>query len=216
MKADLHCHSQYSYDSIAKIEEIIKEAETKGLDAVAITDHDNARAWKEIKKTDFPIILGEEIKTNKGDVLGLFLKQEINGRQKNPRWVMEEIKKQEGIVIIPHPFHFLEGFQDNLENYLDLIDGLEVLNGRLPFSFFDKKAYNFAQKHNLAMIGGTDAHCSKAIGDVYTESEAKTLEELKQTIKDKKTKARGKKSNIIYALCPFLAKIKRLLLEKRN
>jgi len=50
MKADLHCHSQYSYDSIAKIEEIIKEAETKGLDAVAITDHDNARAWKEIKK----------------------------------------------------------------------------------------------------------------------------------------------------------------------
>jgi len=46
MKADLHCHSQYSYDSIAKIEEIIKEAETKGLDAVAITDHDNARAWK--------------------------------------------------------------------------------------------------------------------------------------------------------------------------
>jgi len=99
MKADLHCHSQYSYDSIAKIEEIIKEAETKGLDAVAVTDHDNARAWKEIKKTDFPIILGEEIKTNKGDVLGLFLKQEINGRQKDPRWVMEEIKKNRELLV---------------------------------------------------------------------------------------------------------------------
>lgn len=216
MKADLHCHSHYSYDSLAKIKAMIEEAKRKGLDAIAITDHDNAKAWEEAKKANFPIILGEEIKTSKGDVLGLFLKQEINGRKKDPRWVMEEIKKQEGLVIIPHPFHFLEGFKDNLETYLNLIDGLEVLNGRLPFSFFDKKAYNFAQNHNLAMIGGTDAHCSKPIGDVYTESEAKTLEELKQAIKDKKTKVRGKKSNLIYALCPALTKTKRLLLKKKD
>jgi len=65
------------------------------------------------------------------------------------------------------------------------------------------------------MIGGTDAHCSKVIGDVYTESEAKTLEELKQTIKDKKTKARGK-NQISFTLFALFGKIKRLLLEKRN
>jgi len=105
MKADLHCHSHYSYDSIAKIKAMIEEAKRKELDAIAITDHDNAKAWEEAKKENFPIILGEEIKTSKGDVLGLFLKQEINGRKKTALGDGRD-KKQEGLVIIPSPLYF--------------------------------------------------------------------------------------------------------------
>ncbi|MDD5696592.1 MAG: PHP domain-containing protein [Candidatus Pacebacteria bacterium] len=216
MKIDLHCHTKHSYDASSDLKDIIKEARKKGLDGIAVADHDNTRAWEEAKKADFPVILGEEIKTSKGDVLGLFLKEEIKGRKKDPRWVMEEIKKQGGVVVVPHPFHDVERFRDDLENYLDLIDGLEVFNGRRPFSFPDKKAYEFALKHNLAMTGGTDAHYFRPIGDVYTECEAKTLEEFKQALLNRKTRAKGKKSNLIYFFCPMIEKTKRFLFKKTN
>ena len=93
MKIDLHCHTKYSYDSNSDIEKIIIEAKKKGLDGIAITDHDNTNGWDEAielgKKHNFLIILGEEIKSNKGDILGLFLKEKIEGRKKDPRFVME-------------------------------------------------------------------------------------------------------------------------------
>lgn len=216
MKIDLHCHTKYSYDGSSELKDIIAEAKRKGVDGIVVADHDNTKVWPEAKESDFPVILGEEIKTSKGDVLGLFLKEEIKGHGKDPRWVMEEIKKQGGVVVVPHPFHDVERFRDNLENYLDLIDGLEVFNGRRPFSSPDRKAYEFAQKHNLAMTGGTDAHYFRPIGDVYTEGEAKTLEEFKQALLNRKTRAKGKKSNLIYFFCPMIEKTKRFLFKKAN
>ncbi|OQX00506.1 hypothetical protein BWK69_01280 [Candidatus Parcubacteria bacterium A4] len=213
MKIDLHCHSKYSYDAGSSVEKLIIQAKKIGLDGIAITDHDNTDGWKDAielsEKYDFLIILGEEIKTIKGDVIGLFLKEEIKGYKKDPRWVMEQIKKQGGIVLIPHPFHGMEKFKDNLENYLDLIDAIEVFNGREPFSSPDKIARLFAEKHNIAMTGGSDAHYYKPVGDSYTETHANNLEKFKQAILDRKTIANGKKSNIIYSLCPVVEKIKR-------
>ncbi|MDD3170388.1 MAG: PHP domain-containing protein [Candidatus Paceibacterota bacterium] len=216
MKIDLHCHTKYSYDGSSELKDIIAEAKRKGLDAIAVADHDNARVWAEAKESDFPVILGEEIKTSKGDVIGLFLKEEIKGHGKDPRWVMEEIKKQDGVVVVPHPFHDTERFKDDLEKYLDLIDALEVFNGRRPFSSPDEKAYDFALKHNLAMIGGTDAHYFRPVGDVYTECEAKTIEEFKQMILERKTEVKGKKSKIIYVFCPMIEVIKRFLFKKAD
>ena len=181
-----------------------------GLNGIAITDHENTDGWKEAieagKKHDFLIILGEEMKTTKGDVLGLFLKQRIDGYKKDPRWVMEEIRKQGGLVIIPHPFHGSEGFKDDITKYLDLVDGIEVFNARKPGTGPDNKAMEFAKKHNLGMIGGSDAHYHKAIGYTYTEFEGSTEEELKHAILNKQTKIRGKKSPLIYIITPFLSK----------
>ncbi len=211
MKIDLHCHTLYSYDGASSPERIIKRAIEMGLDGIAITDHENAKGWQEAlemgKKMNFLVVLGEEMKTNKGDVLGLFMKEQIDGYKKDPRWVMEEIKKQGGLVIIPHPFHGIERFKDDMEKYLDLIDGIEVFNGRKPMSSPDKKAYEFAKKHNLAMTGGSDSHYYKGVGCAYTECEAKTIEELKKCILQKKTAAEGKKSPFIYIVTPLLAKI---------
>ncbi len=211
MKIDLHCHTLYSYDAASSPERMIKQAIEMGLDGVAITDHENTKGWKETleigKKMNFIVVLGEEIKTNKGDVLGLFMKEQIDGYKKDPRWVMEEIKKQGGLVIIPHPFHGSEEFKDDITKYLDLIDGIEVFNGRKPSSSPDKKAYEFAQKHNLAMTGGSDSHYYKGIGYAYTQCEAKTIEELKDCILQRKTSVEGKKSPLIYIVTPLLTKM---------
>ena len=211
MKIDLHCHTKYSYDSNSDIEKIIIEAKKKGIDGIAITDHDNTEGWTEAielgKKYNFLIILGEEIKSNKGDILGLFLKEKIEGRKKDPRFVMEEIKKQGGLVVIPHPFHYGEGFRDNLTNYLDLIDAIEVFNARKPFSSPDKMALDFAKKNNTGMTAGSDSHYYKGVGYGYTESDSNTLEDFKISILEKRTIGEGKKAPIIYIFTPLLSKL---------
>lgn len=211
MKIDLHCHTKYSYDSNSEIEKLIIEAKRKGLDGIAITDHDNINGFEEAIqlgiKHNFLIVLGEEIKSNKGDILGLFLENKIDGRGKDPKWIMEEIKKQNGLVVIPHPFHYGEGFKDNLENYLDIIDAIEVFNARKPFKEPDEKALKFAEKHNIAITAGSDSHYYKGVGYAYTEADAKTLEDFKNSIIQKKTTFQGKKAPFKYIFTPFLSKI---------
>lgn len=211
MKVDLHCHTKYSYDASSSIESIIAQGKKMGLDGVAITDHENTDCWKEAielgKKNSFLIVLGEEMKTTKGDVLGLFLKERIDGYKKDPRWVMEEIKKQGGLVVIPHPFHGSEGFKDDITKYLDLVDAIEVFNARKPGTSPDKKATEFAKEHNLGMTGGSDSHHQKAVGYAYTEFKGNTEKELFESIINKRTDVKGVKAPLIYIVTPILGKL---------
>jgi len=215
MKIDLHCHSYYSPDAISSPEDLIKTALEKGLDGVAITDHDTTAGWQEAikaaQKLNAFLILGEEIRTKQGDILGLFLKKEVKGKGDDPLQVIKKIKNQGGIVVIPHPFHFLEKFKGNLTEYKDLIDGIEVFNSRALFGN-DKKALDFAKKHNLAKIASSDAHHKNCVGDAYTiVEEVKNLEDFKSGILERKTKTKGKRSSAFYLIFPALTRIKKFL-----
>ena len=105
MKIDLHIHSRYSSDGSLYPEDIIKIAREKGLSGIAVTDHGTVKGGLEAKKyetDDFIVIAGAEIKTDRGEIIGLFLSKEIKSHRFQD--VVIEIKGQDGLVMVPHPF----------------------------------------------------------------------------------------------------------------
>ena len=117
MKCDLHIHSYVSHDSISSPKDIIKEAQRKGIDCLAITDHGEVKAFDEIKKyaqsINLLVIPGIEIKSDKGDIIGLNIKERIP-EGLSVKETIKRIKEQNGFVIIPHPFFKYYKFKEDL------------------------------------------------------------------------------------------------------
>ena len=215
MKIDLHCHSYYSNDGISSPEKLIKTALKKGLDGIALTDHDTTQGWEEAaeaaKKSNAILVFGEEIKIKKegktvGEILGYFLKEEINPQGKTVEQVIEEIKKQGGLAIIAHPYHWRKPFKE-LEKYKNLVDGIEVFNARSQTKRGNQKSFIFAQRNNLAMTAGSDAHHCSEVGDAYIEADVKNLEELKEAILKKEIKIFGKQSPIFVQIFATIGRL---------
>lgn len=165
MKIDLHVHSKYSGDCKMEPEDILKTAEHAGLDGIAITDHDTIKGGLEASKikSDVEVTVGAEIRTNRGEVIGYFLNEEIEKRELFE--VIDAIHDQGGIACIPHPFDLLRIY--NLKpksDVLKAVDCIEVLNSRCVVDAFNKKAKELAREHGLGMTAGSDAHTLPEIG----------------------------------------------------
>jgi len=166
MQYDLHIHSKYSSDGVLEPEEIINAAKKKGLDGIAVTDHNTIKGGLETKRfetKDFEVIIGSEIMTERGEITGLFLSQEITS--KDVQGVFSEIKGQGGIVVIPHPFDGLRrsAFHPTEED-VKFIDAVEGFNSRCVFQKYNNKAVAFALQYNLPIAGGSDAHFANEVG----------------------------------------------------
>ena len=179
MKYDLHIHSKYSSDGILEPEKIIKMAIKRGLNGIAITDHNTIKGGLEAKKyetEDFKVIVGTEISTEKGELIGLFLEEEV--KSKDVSDVVLEIKERNGIVIIPHPFDELRrsAFHPTEEDakYIDCIEGF---NSRCVFQRYNEKAVEFAMKYDLTITAGSDAHFSNEIGNAGINTETEDVRE---------------------------------------
>lgn len=170
-RVDLHIHTCYSPDSLMRLDEVIAAATRRGLGALAITDHDaidGALALARI--APFPVIVGEEIDTGDGEVIGLFLKEFIPPRL-GPAETIKHIRHQSGIVYVPHPFdsHRFPLRTPILEALVHEIDLIEVLNARVSRDEFNIRAASFARQHNLPGGAGSDAHSPGEIGRAYVE-----------------------------------------------
>ena len=159
--ADFHIHSRYSHDSLMLPENIVRRAKNVGLSAVAITDHNTIqggiRALKAGKQTGIEVIVGVEVKTDRGDIIGLCLNQEI----KSADWlsVVDEIRSQGGIVVLPHPYrdHVLP------EEIAGAVDFIEVWNSRCTKQE-NNYAASLADRMGKKVMLGSDAHCPAEIG----------------------------------------------------
>ena len=196
MKFDLHIHSKYSPDGVLEAKEIVKIAKKKGLKGIAITDHDTIKGGikgKEFESEDFNIIVGSEKKTEIGEIIGLFLSQEIKSRDASS--VVSEIKDQNGLIIIPHPFDEMRhsAFQPSADD-TKFIDAIEVFNSRCVFQKYNDNALQFAETHKLGIVAGSDAHFANEIGlgGIITNSE-----DVKQAILKNEVEIFGNRSSII-------------------
>ena len=164
IKFDFHVHSISSYDSLSTINRIVRTAKKQGLNGLAITDHNTIKGAIQASKIDknIEIIIGSEIQTDEGDVIGLFLNEEIKSRRFDS--VIDEIREQDGFIILPHPYKTF----DNIPDYiLDRIDAIEIFNGRIS-NDLNKKAKELAFNKNFLFTGGSDAHLVKDVGRVET------------------------------------------------
>ncbi|MFX1276725.1 MAG: PHP domain-containing protein [Promethearchaeota archaeon] len=213
IKLDLHLHTVYSGDSLIKPSDLINISLKKGLNGFAITDHATLKAYNLIKKIainkNLIVIPGMEIETHMGEVIALFLNDEIDLKDNNFFNVVEQIKEQNGLVLIPHPFDFLRPNHLKLDLISDEIikkylDGIEIINSRIIFKNCVKKAKKFNKTHDLFETGGSDAHTLKEIGNGYTLINDPTdlsLESIYECLKSRKSKSGGQLSSpLVHAI----------------
>jgi predicted metal-dependent phosphoesterase TrpH len=162
--ADLHLHTSWSADCSVEVEHVLQYAERAGLGAIAVTDHNvfggALEAVRLARGRDLIVIPGEEVKTdNQGEVIGLFLKEEIP-RGMSFADTIAAISAQGGLVYLPHPFDRMHSIANpaTLHRHLADIDVFEVYNARLLFEAYNDEALRFARKYNLTMGAGSDAH----------------------------------------------------------
>ena len=169
---DLHMHTDHSYDCATPVEVLLAEARAKGLGAIAVTEHNEisgALAAADLSgKTGVKVIVGEEVKTaEQGEVIGLFIKEKIP-RGLTLQETIAEIKRQGGIVYVPHPFDRMHSVPDykHLLDVIDEIDVLEIFNPRVAISEYNAEAVRFAAKYRIIAGAGSDAHVPQGLGSV--------------------------------------------------
>ncbi len=167
---DLHMHTDHSYDCATPVEVLLAEARGKGLGAIAVTEHNEISGALEAaeKAKGIKVIVGEEVKTaSQGEVIGLFIKEKIP-RGMTLQETIAEIKRQGGLVYVPHPFDRMHSVPDyrHLIDVLDDIDLIEVFNPRVAISEFNEEAVRFAAKYRIIAGAGSDAHVPQGLGSV--------------------------------------------------
>jgi predicted metal-dependent phosphoesterase TrpH len=167
---DLHMHTDHSYDCATPVEVLLAEARERGLGAIAVTDHNEiSGALEAAAKADgVKVIVGEEVKTgDQGEVIGLFISEKIP-RGMTLQETIAEIKRQGGLVYVPHPFDRLHSVPDyeHLTTVLDDVDAIEVFNPRVAISEFNDEAVRFAAKYRIPAGAGSDAHVPQGLGSV--------------------------------------------------
>jgi len=172
LKADLHVHTDCSGDCLMSVEKIIGRCLKKGINCIAVTDHNTVEgAFLLQKKAPFRVIIGEEVKTSEGEIIGYFLKDEIKAGL-TPEETVTEIKRQGGLVCVPHPFDRLRTSKlsnDALYRIMDRVDLLEVFNSRNVFGEDNDLALRLAAERGIPVTVGSDAHWPGEIGSSYLE-----------------------------------------------
>ncbi|MEZ5215961.1 MAG: PHP domain-containing protein [Ilumatobacteraceae bacterium] len=176
VRVDLHSHTMWSGDSTTTPDELERSIAESGLDVLCITDHQAiagaAQLTDRLADLGCRVVVGEELRTHAGEIIGLFLTERIPAGTP-PRHAAEMIRDQGGVVYVPHPF---DPMRRNLaEPALDelveagLVDALEVLNAKTSLRSLNERAAAYAREHELLAGAGSDAHVPDALGAAYVQ-----------------------------------------------
>jgi len=172
LKADFHIHSEYSMDCSTTLEQIIAACGKKNINCVALTDHGSIEGALKLKSiAPFYVIIGEEILTTRGEIMGLFL-QELIPSGLTIEESIKRIKGQGGLFCAQHPFDRIRPDalkSEVMDEIATQIDIVEVFNSRNPLKRSSEQAMEFAKEHNLPGTAGSDAHAAFEIGNAFVE-----------------------------------------------
>ena len=195
---------------------ILQRCRDSGLGLVAITDHDNILGGLEAReKGGLPVIVGEEIKTSRGDLIGLFLDEVVPPRL-TPLETAKRIKDQGGLVGVPHPFDRIRPTAMRLRALLEIlpwVDFLEGYNAHTMLPVDNRRGVEFANFHSLPVVSSSDSHSAYELGRTYTEVPSSELDGtpdgLMRAIRSGVCVRRRPPPWLL--LAPVMAKIKKLL-----
>jgi glycosyltransferase involved in cell wall biosynthesis len=169
---DLHMHTDHSHDCATPVEVLLATARDQGFGAIAVTDHNVVsgahEAAKKAKDFGVKVIVAEEVKTaHQGEVIGLFIDEQIP-RGLTLAETVAEIKRQGGLVYVPHPFDRMHSVPDyeHLLTIIEDIDLIEVYNPRVAIGTFNEEAERFAAKYRILAAAGSDSHVAPGLGSV--------------------------------------------------
>ena len=173
IEVDLHMHTDHSPDCATPVDVLLSTATERGLGAIAITDHNEVSGAHEARELAAAnggpkVIVAEEVKTaEQGEVIGLFIEEKIP-RGLTMAETISQIKRQGGLVYVPHPFDRLHSVPDyeHLLAVVDDVDAIEVFNPRVALTAFNEEAERFAAKYRIVPGAGSDSHVAQALGSV--------------------------------------------------
>ena len=169
----MHTHCEYSPDSRTPIAVQARAIKAAGLDVVCATDHNTIEGALKLRDQadGFRVVIGEEISSRDGEIIGLFLQQAVP-RGLSAEDTITRIHEQGGLVSVPHPFSHNRSYhlrRDALERVWPQIDAIEVFNAREAIANDNRRAAAFAKEHDIPGAVGSDAHRPWEIGRAYLE-----------------------------------------------
>jgi len=175
--ADLHCHSDASFDSLSRPADLVRVAIERGLTHLAITDHGSLRGAftaRELAPDCLTVIVGEEVRSLDGDVIGLYLERSVPAGLSAVETIAE-IHEQGGLAGLPHPFDRFRASglarlsAESLVEVAAQVDYLEAWNARVPRMAVNERARTFALEHGVPGVAVSDAHSTLEVGVAYTQ-----------------------------------------------
>jgi predicted metal-dependent phosphoesterase TrpH len=164
---DLHSHTLWSKDCLTSFETILRLCDKRGIDRIAITDHNTADGALVLQKiAPERVIVGEEIMTTQGEILAYFVRESIPAGL-TPDETIRRLRDQDAVISVSHPFDRLRKGawqEDELLKIAGSVDAIEIFNARCMYSSDNDKAISFAKKHQLAGTAGSDAHTRPEYG----------------------------------------------------
>lgn len=170
LKIDFHVHSCYSKDSSITLEQVVCFAKKRGLDGVAVTDHNTVEGALKLKKTKKILVIpGIEVSTLQGHLLGINVTTPIPAKLTMEQSI-QKIHEAGGVAIAAHPTAF---YKSPATRKVKSYDAIEVMNASsVPFSVLTRYSKKFAEELNLPQTGGSDSHYAPEIGAAYTVVDA--------------------------------------------
>ena len=173
MRVDLHLHTMWSGDATTTPDELRDAIAETGIDVICITDHGTINGARELKdELGCRVVVGEEVRTAAGEIIGLFLTERLPFGMK-PGDAAAAIRQQGGLVYVPHPFdpmrHCMNETAFTALAEAHQLDAIEAFNAKVSLASLNVKAAEFATEHGLAHGAGSDAHEPSAVGAAFVE-----------------------------------------------